>query len=131
MELNGVLDNVLVVTAIVLSVVLSMFAAASLGRKLTDLELLQLRNLNGVRLLEVHVKIRAQGNRILTALVFGIISVLILADAPVEWRVWCFRGGVALVLAAFTASAVLDWIVDRKQLRMVMTEEIEKERKEA
>jgi hypothetical protein len=126
MELDGALDHALVIVAIILSIVLTVFAAASLGRKLTDLEILQIRGLNGVRLLEIEVKIRAQVNRVLVALVFGGISALILADAPIEWRVWCYRFGVVLVLLAFSVSAVLDWFVDRHQLRMVMAEEFQR-----
>ena len=125
-EIGGFLDRTIVASTIVLSMLLVIFAAASLGRKLTDLEILQIRGLNGIRLLEIEVKIRAQANRILLALIFGALSALILADAPTEWRVWYYRVGVLVVLSVFTTSAVLDWFVDRKQLRMLVSEDFGK-----
>jgi hypothetical protein len=115
----------------VLSVVLVIFASASAGRKFTDRDLLMLRGINGVRRIEITVKLRAQANRILLGLVFGIISIMTLADAPGEWRAWFFRASLLAVLMSFTVSAVLDWIDDRAQLRMVMQEEFRVAEKES
>jgi hypothetical protein len=96
----------------VLSVVLVIFASASAGRKFTDRDLLMLRGINGVRRIEI-------------------ISIMTLADAPGEWRAWFFRASLLAVLMSFTVSAVLDWIDDRAQLRMVMQEEFRVAEKES
>jgi hypothetical protein len=117
--------SIIVILAGLFSVTLVIFSSATIGRKLADRDVLDIRGINGVRRIEITIKIRTQANRLLLGLVFGLIAILILVDAPPEWRAWSSRLGIMIMLASFTFASIQDWRDDREQLRLVMKEELE------
>ena len=105
-----------------LSLLVLLTSAAAFGRVLADLEYQHLANLNGVRRIQSHVNLRTHGNRVLLALVFGTLAVLALIEMPDLWRIWAGRVLLVMLLAAYAASSILDWLAERKQVRLLLEE---------
>jgi len=116
------LDVLLNIVWLVLCLVLLAFASASTGRKLADIDVMRLRRINGVRNIAARVQLRAQVNRIILALVFGVNGVLGLIDVSSDVQHTVFRVGLILVLSMFTLASIADWRDDREQLRLVVDE---------
>lgn len=113
----------LLVYSLALSLLLVLVSSAALGRKLADLEYQQAAGINGIRSIQAWVNVRVNTNRVLLGLAFIVFTTLLLADAPVDLRTWAFRALFSVMLSSFAASSVLDWMADRKQLRLSLTQE--------
>ena len=119
---EGVLDGLLVL-ALVLSVILVLISSAATGRRISDLEYQREAGLNGIRKIQAHINIRAHLGRVLLGLLFIVVTVLLLADAPMHWRTVTYRTLYAALLLYFVVSAVLDWLGDRQQMKLTMADD--------
>jgi hypothetical protein len=116
------LYHALILLVVGLSIVLVIFSAATGGRKLADRDVMRLQGVNGVRAIEIRIKLRMAANRLILGLMFGLIGTLVLIDETASWRGWVSRIGLVSVLALFSVSSVIDWLDDGKQLRLVVTD---------
>jgi hypothetical protein len=112
----------MLVGSLLLSVMLLFASAMALGRKVADLEYQYAAGINGTRRIQSWVNIRTHANRVFLGLTFLIVTVLALTDAPVFWRSWVSRALLILMLANYTISSVLDWIDERRQVRLLLAE---------
>lgn len=122
MTLSIVLDALLIVS-LGLAIGLACVALAALGRKIADLEFQIVRGISGVPRLQSWITIRSQIGNIGLGVVFTAINILLLAGAPEIVRMWVNRVLWTALLAVVLASAVLDWIAERKQVRILIAEQ--------
>jgi hypothetical protein len=113
----------LLVATLLLSLVLIIFSSAALGRKLADLEIQIEKGVHGAPRIQSMVNLRVHFNRLLLGLCFFLIPVLLLADAPLIWRTWVNRILFLVMLTSYTVSAILDWLDERKQVRLLIAAE--------
>jgi hypothetical protein len=106
-----------------LSLTLILAATATLGRKLADLEYQRVTGINGVRRLQAWINARTHANRVFLGLTFLTTSVLAISDVPPLWRTWIGRVLFILVLLAYTVSSVLDWLDERRQVKLILAEQ--------
>jgi hypothetical protein len=106
----------------VLSLTLILASMATLGRKLADLEYQMLVGLNGVRRIQAWINARTHGNRVFLGLTFLTISILPLTAVSPFWQTWIKWVMSILVLLAYTASSVLDWLDERRQVKLLLRE---------
>ena len=123
-----ILDVALMTLWMALCLVLIVFASASAGRKLADMDVMRLRGVNGVRTIHAMVQLRAQVNRMSLGIAFGLLGLLVLIGADPMVIRYTARVGLVLILVMFSVSSVLDWQADREQLRIVI-EEFERDHK--
>lgn len=114
----------LLIVSLTLAVALVLISTGTLGRKVADLEYQIAAGLNGVRRIQAWLNIRGHADRIMLGGSFIVINALLLADAPVVWRTWINRTLFVFLMAVYAATAVRDWIDERKQVRMLLTEQI-------
>jgi hypothetical protein len=112
----------LLVAVGVLSLTLILTSMATLGRKLADLEYQMLVGLNGVRRIQAWINARTHGNRVFLGLTFLTISILPLTAVSPFWQTWIKWVMSILVLLAYTASSVLDWLDERRQVKLLLRE---------
>ena len=112
----------LLILTTVLGVLLILASSAAFGRILADLEYQHDAGLNGVRRIQSRINLRTHGNRVLLGLLALITGVLVMTDAPELWRLWVTRALFVMVLAGYTTSSILDWLDERKQVRLLLKE---------
>ena len=110
----------LLVATVVMSLLLLLASAATLGRKLADMEYLGEAGINGVRGIQTWINVRTHANRVLLAIAFLVISILTLADTPDPLRLWVSRVLLLGMLASYTVNSVLDWRDERRQMRLLL-----------
>lgn len=110
--------------AVLFGIPLMMMAMAMVGRKVTDLEYQIAAELDGVRRIQAVVNIRTHTLRVLLGLAFAVAGMMTLANAPSFWS--SLVSGVLLVgvLSGYMVAAVLDWLDDQKQVRILLDQEI-------
>ena len=113
---------VLLLLTTMLGVMLVVASSAAFGRILADLEYQYEAGLNGVRRIQSRINLRTHGNRILLGLLALVSGVLALSDVPDFWRIWVVRALFVFVLAGYTVSSILDWLDERKQVRILLRE---------
>jgi hypothetical protein len=113
----------LLVAVGVLSLTLILSSMATLGRKIADLEYQIEAGVNGVRRIQAWINARTHANRVFLGLTFLTTSVLAISDVPPLWRTWIGRVLFILVLLAYTASSVLDWLDERRQVKLLLREQ--------
>ena len=122
MSPDEVLSTLLVVS-LGLAILLTGIALAALGRKLADLEFQIVRGIVGVPRIQSGITIRSQIGNVGIGMLFILITVLLLAGAP-EWiRMWANRGFWTVLLGGLLASEVMDWMAERKQIRLLITDQ--------
>jgi hypothetical protein len=119
---NDVILDALLAVSLTLSVVLVLLSAASAGRAVVDLERQAERGVTGGGRIQAWVNVRAHIGRALLGLMFIFITVLLLADAPMDLRTWSFRILFMVLLGYYTASSVLDWRAEKAQVRLGLRE---------
>ena len=107
---------------VALSLALMIASSAAFGRILADLEYQYAAGLNGVRRIQSWVNLRTHGNRVLLAVFALVVAALGLIGVDGVLRAWVLRLLFVLVLLTYTASSILDWIAERKQVRLLLTE---------
>lgn len=117
-----ILEGLLIAT-LLLSLILIVFSSAALGRKLADLEVQTEKGIQGAPRIQSRVNLRVHMNRLLLGLCFFLIPVLLLSDAPIGWRTWVNRILFLVMLASYTVSSILDWLDERKQVRLLIAAE--------
>jgi hypothetical protein len=120
---DEIMLNGLLVTTLLLSLVLIIVSSAALGRKLADLEIQVEKGIQGAPRIQSIVNLRVHMNRLLLGLCFFLIPVLLLADSPLLWRTWVNRILFLVMLSSYSISSVLDWLDERKQVRLLIAEE--------
>lgn len=113
----------LLIGSVLLAVLLILAATAAIGRKLTDLEYQVARGITGAPRIQSWIALRTQIDRALLGIVFVIINSLLLAGAPEIWRMWTNRVAWTVLLSLVLISAVLDWLDERRQVRLVIAHE--------
>ena len=116
------LYHALIVIALGLSVVLVIFSSAAGGRKLADRDVMHIAGINGVRSLEISIKLRIAFCRLVLGLAFGVVCILTFIPESAPWRGWFGRIALVGTLGLFSFASVKDWIDDQKQLRLVASE---------
>ena len=114
--------GVLLMLTTVLGVLLILVSSAAFGRILADLEYQYAAGLNGVRRIQSRVNLRTHGNRVFLGLLALITGVLAFTDVPDFGRIWVTRALFVGVLLGYTLSSILDWIDERKQVRLILKE---------
>ena len=112
----------LLLASVALGVLLLLTSGAAFGRILADLEYQYAAGLNGVRRIQSWVNLRTHGNRIILGLFALTTGVLALTDSTLLWRTWTARALFLVVLVGYTVSSVLDWIDQRRQVRILLKE---------
>jgi hypothetical protein len=107
-----------------LSLTLILASMATLGRKLADLEYQSIAGIDGVRRIQAWINARTHANRVLLGLTFLATSVLTVSDIPLLMRTWIGRVLFIAVLLAYTVSSVLDWLDERKQVHLLLREQL-------
>lgn len=115
MDADAVLTGLLVVS-LILALLLMGLSLMMLGRKFMDLEYQRAEGINGRRQRQSWMNIRTYGNRVFLGAVFVVVNVLLLADAPQEWRMWINRGLWVLLLASYVRASGKDWTADTANL---------------
>lgn len=108
--------------AILVSVVLGFLSTAALGRQYADLEYQREINLNGIRKIQSWVNMRIHSNRIALAVSYTITSIISIVDYNIVGRMWISRVLFLTILLAFTASALLDWLAERRQVKIIVND---------
>lgn len=108
------------VIAIIMSLILSIVSAFSVGRHLGDIEYQRVARLNGIRLIQSWVNIRIHTNRFILAVTYGLTSLMIFLNVDLFLRTWISRILFIVVLIIFTVSSILDWMAERKQIVALM-----------
>jgi hypothetical protein len=106
-----------------MSLLLLLFASAMLGRKLSDIEYQRAAGTNGVARIQAVINARTHANRVLLALTFLIVSVLGFVDFLPVIEIWVARALVLVMLGVFTASSMLDWRDEKRQVTMLLGEQ--------
>lgn len=119
---DAVALQALLIAATVLGVLLMLTSGAAFGRILADLEYQVAAGLNGVRRTQSHINLRTHGNRIGLGLFALITSILTFANVDLIWRTWIGRMLFLLVLLSYTISSILDWVDERRQVRLLLRE---------
>lgn len=115
----------LLVAIIGMAMLLLLFSAATLGRKLSDIEYQRAAGVNGVDRIQAVINARTHGNRVFLALTFLIVSILAFVDLPIEIKTWVARVLFLSMLGFYTASSVLDWLDERRQVALLLKEKQE------
>lgn len=118
----------LLVAIIVMAMLLLLFSAATLGRKLSDIEYQRAAGVNGVDRIQAVINARTHANRVFLALTFLIVSIFGFVDFPPAIETWVARVLFLLMLGFYTASSMLDWIDERRQVRLLLKEKQESPR---
>lgn len=114
--------HALLILTVVLAVLLLIASTAMLGRKLADLEYQREAGINGVRRIQAWINIRTHANRMGLGLAFLTTSILTLMDESLVMRTWVARILLVGVLAGYTVSSILDWLDERRQVRILLRE---------
>ena len=114
----------LLVTSVTLGIMLLLVSMAALGRKVADLELQVERNIQGVPRIQAMISIRSQIGNVLLALIFVVINILLLAGAPMEVRTWTNRVLWTFLLAIVLGHAIVDWLAERKQVHLLIQQQL-------
>lgn len=113
----------LLAAIIFMSLLLFMFAAAMLGRKLSDIEYQRAAGTNGVSRIQSIINARTHANRLFLAFTFLVVSVFGFVDFPPVIETWVARVLFLLMLGVYTVSSVIDWLDERRQVRLLLTEQ--------
>jgi hypothetical protein len=113
----------LLILVTAMSLLLVLASTAALGRLVADLEYQYAAGLNGVRRIQSWVNIRTHANRVILGLTFLVTGILSFTDAPILWRTWIGRVLFVVVLACYTVSSIMDWLAERKQVRLLLREQ--------
>jgi hypothetical protein len=113
----------LLVAIIGMSLLLLLFSAATLGRKLSDIEYQRAAGTNGVARIQAIINARTHANRVFLAVTFLIVSVLGFVPFSPVIETWVARVLFLMVLGSYTASSVLDWLDERHQVRLLLREQ--------
>jgi hypothetical protein len=113
----------LLILVTAMSLLLVLASTAALGRLAADLEYQYAAGLNGVRRIQSWVNIRTHANRVILGLTFLVTGILSFTDAPILWRTWIGRVLFVVVLACYTVSSIMDWLAERKQVRLLLREQ--------
>jgi hypothetical protein len=105
-----------------MALLLLLFSSATVGRKLSDIEYQRAAGVNGVDRIQAIINARTHANRVFLALTFLIVSILGFVDVPPEIKTWVARVLFLLMLGSYTAASVLDWIDERRQVRLLLKE---------
>lgn len=108
-----------------MSMLLLLFSAATLGRKLSDIEYQKAAGVNGVSRIQAIINARTHANRVFLGLTFLVVSILGFVDFPPVIETWVARVLFLLMLGFYTASSVLDWLDERRQMRLLLREQQE------
>ena len=112
----------LAVSTVVLAVVLFGASGFAFGRILADLEYQLAAGVNGVRRIQSKVNLRTHGNRIMLA-VFGLaVGIMGLTPLSILWQNWISGVLFIGVLMIYSASSIMDWMAERKQVRLLLRE---------
>jgi hypothetical protein len=122
MTTDEFLDGLLI-ASIVLSTCLLLIAMAGLGRRFADWELQTERKIVGVSRIQAAIAIRGQIGTVLLAFVFVIINIMLFVESPQIARMWVNRVAWTLLLTLLLVHAVVDWMAERKQVRLLIAEE--------
>ncbi len=117
-------ENVLwlAVGTIIGGVVLLVASSFAFGRIAADLEYQLVAGLNGVRRIQSLVNLRTHGNRIMLG-VFGLaIGIMGLTNLSITWQNWIAGVLFLGVLAVYCVSSALDWVSERRQVRLLIKE---------
>jgi hypothetical protein len=120
---NGLVLQGLLIVSLVLSVLLVLISAGATGSHLATLQYQRASGVNGIRQIQAWKNLRTHGNGVCLGLVFIVVTVMLLAGAPEIWRQWVNRVLFTLLMMTFTGSSVLDWLGDREQMRLLLSEE--------
>lgn len=105
-----------------MSMLLLLFATAMLGRKLSDIEYQKASGTNGVDRIQAVVNARTHANRVFLGFTFLVVSVLGFVDFSPVIETWVARVLILLMLGFYTASSMLDWRDDGRQVRLLLRE---------
>lgn len=105
------------------AITLLMSSALMLGRKLADLGYQRAAGLNGVRRIQSHINIRTHANRVALGLAFLIVAFLVVFGLDPWWRTLVTRVLVIAVLGNYTASSLLDWLDEDRQMRLLLRDD--------
>lgn len=105
-----------------MSLLLLLFSAATLGRKLSDIEYQKAAGINGIDRIQAVINARTHANRVFLGLTFLIVSILGFVDFSPVIETWVARVLFLLMLGFYTASSVLDWLDERSQMRLLLKE---------
>lgn len=112
--------NVLFVAVLLMSIILIIVSAASLGKQLGDAEYQQAMGLNGIRRLQSNINIRKHVTRLYLGFVFCIVGFIAFTATDLITRMWISRILFATMLAMFTYTCIFDWYDEYKQLKIIM-----------
>jgi hypothetical protein len=112
----------LLIAIIIMAMLLLLFSSATLGRKLSDIEYQRAAGVNGVDRIQAIINARTHANRVFLALTFLIVSVLGFVDLPPEIKIWVARVLFLSMLGFYTTTSVLDWVDERRQVRLLLKE---------
>lgn len=113
----------LLAAIIFMALLLLLFASATLGRKLSDIEYQKVAGINGILRIQAIINARTHANRVFLALTFLIVSTFGFVDFPPVIETWIARVLFLSMLAVYTASSILDWRDDRRQVRLQVAEQ--------
>jgi hypothetical protein len=105
-----------------MALLLLLFSSATVGRKLSDIEYQRAAGVNGVDRIQAIINARTHANRVFLALTFLIVSILGFVDLPPEIKIWVARVLFLSMLGFYTTTSVLDWIDERRQVRLLLKE---------
>lgn len=118
---GDVLDWILIIS-VVCAIILFSVSMATLGRQISDLEYQVAVNINGIRRLQSWINIRIQACYIFMAFVFITTSLLGLAGASLEVRLWVNRSLYLVLLGLFMFNTILAWMAEQRQVQLLIGE---------
>jgi hypothetical protein len=117
---------VLLVASLVCACVLILLSMALVGKKLSERDYQRASGINGTIKIQTMINIRTHVLRVFLGITFAVFSILLMADAPMIWRMWVNRILFVLVPFGYVLACVLDWLAERKQMRLELAQDLER-----
>lgn len=115
--------SALLVASLAAACLLILFASALLGKKLAERDYQRAAEIDGTLRIQTTVNIRTQAMRVMVGATFAVFAILLLADAPMIWRMWVNRILFVLVPLGYCVASMLDWLAERAQMHLELAEE--------
>lgn len=106
--------------SVVLSAGLGALSLMAVGKHLSELLYQREKRLNGIRWIQTWINLRIHSNRVAFATAFAITSIFGLFDVDYLTRMWLGRVLFIGILTIYLVSAIMDWIAEARQLRILM-----------